>query len=80
MVGGVHSRVESKTQKLLKANLYQGNEWDRILGTDEYRILYYLFKLMAYGVDKAMRVQYRAGETQPQCQILRRFASIYSFL
>jgi len=62
----------------MKTSLYQGNEWDRILGTDEYRVLYYLFKLIAYGVDRVMRVQPNGG--QPECQVLRRFASVYSFV
>jgi len=72
------SLVESKSQRLMKTSLYQGNEWDRILGTDEYRVLYYLFKLIAYGVDRVMRVQPNGG--QPECQVLRRFASVYSFV
>lgn len=73
-------RQESRAQRLLKTAFYQGNQWDRILNSDEYTILYYLFRTLSLLVDKAQGVKYKPDETQPRSQYLRHFASIYAFL
>lgn len=67
--------------KMLNANFYQGNQWDRVLGTEEYKILYWFFWSLSCLIDKVTRVKYQAGEEKhPKNQCLRRFANIYHFL
>ncbi len=58
MLGG----RQSKAGKLLATSFYEGNEWDRILGSEEYRILFYLFRFLALIVDKVMGVKYSPEE------------------
>jgi len=72
-------RGQSRAQRLLmKTAFYQGNQWDRILNSDEYTILYYVFRTLSFLVDKAQGVKYKPDETQPRSQYLRHFASIYA--
>ena len=59
----IQSRSESKASRLLKTNFYEGNEWDRIYSSDEYRILYHFFRLLAYGVDFVKREKYGYEDT-----------------
>lgn len=73
-----HLRAESRAQRLLKTAFYQGNQWDRILNSDEYTVLYYIFRTLSFLVDKAQGVKYKPDETQPRSQYLRHFASIYA--
>ncbi len=73
-------RNESKIKRIMQADLYQGNQWDRVLGSDEYTILYYIFRAFAFLIDKVRKVQYKKEEKQPRTQFLRRFVSIYSFI
>ena len=62
-----------------RTSVYQGNQWDRIRGTDEYWILYHFFRIMSFIIDYVGGVRVWR-ENQPYSQFLRKFASIYNFL
>lgn len=66
--------------RLLNANFYQGNQWDRVLGSEEYRILYWIFWSLSCIIDKVTGVKYQEDEKNPKNQYLRRFVNIYHFL
>jgi len=51
----------------MQADLYQGNQWDRVLGSDEYRILYHIFRQLSFLIDKIQKVPIGRGEkAQPK--------------
>ena len=76
-----------------RRDLYQGNEWDRPLHDDEWRILYYPLREMAFLIDFILDVGKRyyekkeknesvdrvryRGHDKPRNQCLRPLASIY---
>jgi uncharacterized protein YabN with tetrapyrrole methylase and pyrophosphatase domain len=64
----------------MNAEAFKGNQWDRILGSDEYTILYHLFRSLAFLVDKLQGKERLPTDHQPKHQYLRRFANLYLFL
>lgn len=69
------SRQGSKLRQ--RNTLYVGNEWDRNLGNDEWRILFYISRWLAFGIDKLRGIK---SGMQPETQVLRKFASPYTIL
>ncbi len=47
-------KSESKMKRLLNADFFQGNQWERVLGSEEYRILYWIFWGLSCLVDRAL--------------------------
>jgi hypothetical protein len=66
--------------RVLAAESFMGNRWGIILGTDEYWILWYIFRSLALLVDRVQGVQYGPDDKHPHCQILRKFANLYTFV
>jgi hypothetical protein len=55
VTGGV-LRKESKMRRILNSDAYFGNKWGIILGSDEYWILWWVFRQVAFLVDRARGV------------------------
>ena len=52
---------------MLAAEAYLGNKWGIILGTDEYWILWYIFRSLALLIDRIKGVQYGPDDQHPHC-------------
>lgn len=43
-------------------NLYEGNHWNKTLGQDEWWILYYISRFLAFKIDKLRGVEHDNGQ------------------
>lgn len=65
---------------MLATEAYLGNKWDIIIGSEEYWILWYLFRSLAFLVDRIRGVEYGPADKHPHFQYFRKFANIYKFV
>eukprot|EP00347_Sterkiella_histriomuscorum_P018994 403343375 len=91
---GTQSRGRSGQQKLqtlrktkndisrLEKSLYIGNQWDKQLGSNEYRIVNYFMKLIAFLCDRIRGIKHPQGrwDVQPVTQWPKNYVPIENFI